>query len=204
MTKLNDIESKLTKLVTDNQNEINDYEVKIRNADKAIQDANSTLRDAETNVNVDGYNKAKNNIWSAKHAKELYEKAKNKTETTPLIDRKQYKSLLAEIKDASDNEQEKLNKKAVSLIAEIHKLSDESGSITNKANELMNNLQRNIYREPKGKLDKGDGTTGWSSDETYKESISVNGFYIRNIKGTPLSKLAGEELEQNRDYYWGE
>lgn len=204
MTKLNDIESKLTKLVTDNQNEINEYDVKIKNADKAIQDANSALRDAETSVNVDGYNKAKNNIWSAEHAKELYEKAKNKTETNPLIDRKQYKSLLAEIKDASDNEQEKLNKKAVSLIAEIHKLSDESGDITNKANELMNNLQRNIYREPEGKLDKGDGTTGWSSDETYKESISVNGFYIRNIKGTPLSKIAGEELEQNRDYYWGE
>ena len=203
MTKLNEIDSKLTELLTNNKNEIDGYSMKIETADKAIQDANNQLRNAETTVNVDDYNKAKNNIWSAKHAKELYEKAKADTEKTPLIDRKQYNFLLKEIKDTADGEQEDLNKKAIELITNIRNLANESGEITNKANELMNNLQRHIYREPEGNIPREDGTTTWSSDEIYNARITVSDFYNSKVKGTPLSKLAGEELQQDQKLNWG-
>jgi len=190
MTKLNDIESKLTKLVTDNQNEINDYEVKIRNADKAIQDANSTLRDAETNVNVDGYNKAKNNIWSAKHAKELYEKAKNKAESEPSISRVEYKSLLAEIKDVIDKKHADENERASKLIGEIRKIAKESLETDNEANKLLHTVQYDIYKDADVMV-LGNGKKV-SFPEEYKSRITVNQFYLYKVKGTPLSKLAGE------------
>ncbi|WP_334330151.1 hypothetical protein [Companilactobacillus sp. HBUAS59699] len=203
MTKLNEIESKLSNILESNKNEIQNYVVKIGTADEAIHDANDELKNAEMNVNVNDYNTAKNNIWSAKHAKELYEKTKNKLENKPLIDREQYKSLLIEIKETADNEQDELNKKAIDLIKNIHTIADESREITSKANELISKLQRNIYREPEGNIDNANGGTTWSSDETYKANVSVGGFYTSRIKGTRLSKLAGEEPQRERNSYWG-
>lgn len=204
MTTLKEIESKLTNLVTDNQSKIDGYSMKIETADKAIQDANKKLKNAEDTVNVDDYNKAKNAIWSADHAKELYTKTKNKVQNTPLISKAEYSSLLKEITEGADNEQEALNEKAIELITNIRNLANESREITNKANELMNNLQRHIYREPEGNISRSDGTTTWSSDKTYNARITVNGLYSQHIKGTPLSELAGEESQQERNYYWGE
>jgi len=196
MTKLNEIESKLSNILESNKNEIQNYALKIETADEAIQDANNDLKRAESNINADDYNTAKNNIWSAEHAKELYEKTKNNFETKPLIDREQYKSLLTEIKETANNEQEELNKKAIELIKNIRTLANESRGITDKANELMNILQRSVYREPEGRISNGNGGTTWSSNEKYETSVSVGRFYIRNVKGTQLSKIAGETTNQ--------
>lgn len=192
MTKLNEIDTKLKELLTNNRNEIDGYSVKMNTADKAIQDANEELKNAESNVNAEDYNKAKDNIWSAQHAKELYGKTKENLENKSLINRKQYNSILKEIKESADSEQEELNKKAIDLIVKIHSLADESKNSTNKANELMHTLQRKVYREPEGKIYREDGTSTWSSDKTYDAKITVSGFYNRKVKGTPLSKLAGE------------
>lgn len=202
MTKLNEIDSRLKELLTNNTNEIDGYAEKMNTADKAIQDANDQLKNAESNVNVDDYNTAKNNIWAAKHAKELYGKTKEKLEKKPLINREQYNSILKEIKESADAEQDALNKKAIDLIAKIHSLADESRDVTNKANELMNTLQRKVYKEAEGKIYRENGTSTWSADKTYNAKITVSGFYNSKIKGTPLSKLAGEEEKQERNH-WG-
>lgn len=200
MTTLKEIESKLTNLVTDNQSKIDSYQKKIETADKAIQDANKKLKNAEDTVNVDDYNKAKNAIWSADHAKELYTKTKNKVQNTPLISKAEYSSLLKEITEGADNEQEALNEKAIELITNIRSLANESSGVTNKANKLMNVLQRKVYKEPEGRILKSDGGTTWSSDKEYRSKISVSGFYNAKVKGTSLSKLAGEEKQESNNY----
>ncbi|RSU11620.1 hypothetical protein CBF29_07640 [Vagococcus elongatus] len=175
-----------------------EYEEKIQEAQEALKQADTELLAAEAEVDVDKYNKAKNNIWSAKHAKELYLKQQAKLKQEQLVTKEEYNQLLTEITQIADASHEEQNERAVALISELREISEESIQTSNQANELMHLLQRKVYKEPEGKIPLGDGTTTWSSDKNYRYQETVHGFYNLTIKGTEFSKRAGEEPEQPR------
>jgi len=201
MKTLNEIQTYLTEKTAENKKEVAATKENIRKTEQTIQKANEELIVAETEVDVERYNKAKDTIWAANHAKELYQKQLDKLKCEPLISKSEYNKLLTQITPAANTIHEEQNERAAVLISELRNISKESVQTQDQANKLMHQLQREIYKEPKGKIPNGDGTTTWSSDKEYNKVDTVHNFYQSKIYGTSLSKMAGEEPQSNRNYW---
>ncbi|BDP45663.1 hypothetical protein [Enterococcus faecium] len=202
MKTLNEIQTYLAEKTAENKKEVAATKENIRKTEQTIQKANEELIVAETEVDVERYNKAKDTIWAANHAKELYQKQRDKLKQEPLISKSEYNELLAEITQAANKVHEEQNERAVALISELRKISEESSQTSQQANELIHTLQRKVYKEPEGTIPLENGGTTWSSDKTYENSEAVHIFYQSKIAGTSLSKMAGEEPQSTRNYWF--
>ncbi|MEQ7225629.1 hypothetical protein ABQD95_04255 [Enterococcus avium] len=69
MKTLEEIEKLLEEKLSENKKEILRYTGKIQEVEEARKKADGELLVAETEVDVDCYNNAKNAIWSADHVK---------------------------------------------------------------------------------------------------------------------------------------
>ena len=204
MKTLEEIEKLLEEKLSENKKEILRYTGKIQEVEEARKKADGELLVAETEVDVDCYNNAKNAIWSADHAKELYLKQQTKLKQELLITKAEYNQLLKEITQAANETHEEQNDRAAALVAELRNISDESSKTWNQANKLMHQLQREVYKEPEGNIPNGDGTTTWSSNKEYKNFDTVHNFYQSKISGTSLAKRSGEKKEPaTASSYWG-
>lgn len=204
MKTLEEIEKLLKEKLTENKTEIQKYADKIRDVEEARRKADVELLAAENEVDVDRYNNAKNAIWSADHAKELYLKQQTKLKQERLVTKAEYNQLLKEITQVANETHENQNSRAATLIAELREISEESSQTCNKANKLMHQLQREVYKEPEGNIPNGDGTTTWSSNKEYKNFDTVHNFYQSKISGTSLAKRSGEPEEStSTSAYWG-
>lgn len=204
MKTLEEIEKLLKEKLTENKTEIQKYADKIRDVEEARRKADVELLAAENEVDVDRYNNAKNAIWSADHAKELYLKQQTKLKQERLVTKAEYNQLLKEITQVANENHENQNSRAATLIAELREISEESSQTCNKANKLMHQLQREVYKEPEGNIPNGDGTTTWSSNKEYKNFDTVHNFYQSKISGTSLAKRSGEpEKSTSTSAYWG-
>ncbi|MHC5375415.1 hypothetical protein ACYSNU_16725 [Enterococcus sp. LJL120] len=203
MKTLEQIEKILNDKLAVNQQEIQEYQEKIDEASKSVKKANDDLLASENEVNVDNYNLAKDRIWSSNHAKELYQKQKEKLAGEPLVTKTEYNQLLSEVTQAADAALEEQNTRAADLIAELRNISEESSCIFQQANQLLHRLQREVYKEPEGKLQLDNGNTTWSADKTYKKDVTVHAFYNNKVKGSPLAKRSGEQEQPSSFKYWG-
>lgn len=195
MENLNEIKAKLNEKLQENKLLIEECDANIEKTEQSIRNANDQLLEGETEVNVDKYNEAKSLLWSANHAKELYLKQREKLINMPLISKSEYQSMLSKLGKVAKDIQEEQNVRAIELIKELKGISDESYQTGELANSLLVMLQRKVYREPKGKIQLGDGTSTWSSDKTYRNDETVNSFYQSKIVGSYLSKRSGEESQ---------
>lgn len=200
MKTLNEIEELLSEKIITNNKEIQEYSDKITEAETQILRANEDLLTAEKEIKVEDYNKAKNDIWAATNAKELYSKEKEKLAQTPLISKNEYNQLLNEIINSADQEHEEQNKRAVALVAELKSIAEKSAYTNKQANQLMNTLQRKVYKEPQGMIPTPNGGKTLSRDKTYNYVEAVNNFYSR-LRGTYLSLRVGEDVE-NKSSIW--
>lgn len=198
MRTLNEIEELLNEKREINTKEIQDFEAKKEQATQAIQRANDNLIAAESDADIESYQKAKDVLWSAKNAIELYDKQIENLMSIPLISKEEYNQLVHEVERSADAIHSEQVERVVELIAEIREISKESNKTTTQANDLLQLLQRKLYREPVGRVHQSDGTTRWSSDKTYRTRESVADYYNTTIKGTLFSQRAGEETEHRR------
>lgn len=204
MRTLDEMEKLLKEKLSGNQTEIKKYTGKIQEVEEAKRKADADLLAAEAEVDVNKYNTAKNAIWSAEHAKELYLKQQSKLNQERLVTKVEYNQLLKEITQVADASHEEQNNRAAALIAELREISEESSQTWQQANKLMHLLQREVYKEPEGNISNGDGTTTWSSNKEYNNNETVHNFYQYKIKGTPLAKRSGEtEGPASTSTYWG-
>lgn len=204
MKTLEEIEKLLKEKLTENKTEIQKYADKIGDVEEARKKADAELLAAENEVDADRYNNAKNAIWSADHAKELYLKQLTKLKQERLVTKAEYNQLLKEITQSANETHEEQNDRAAALVAELRNISDESSQTWNQANKLMHQLQREVYKESEGNIPNGDGTTTWSSNKEYKNFDTVHNFYQSKISGTSLAKRSGEKKEPaTASSYWG-
>jgi DNA polymerase II small subunit/DNA polymerase delta subunit B len=126
MENLNEIKKNLNEKLQENKLLIEECDANIEKTEQSIRNANDQLLEGETEVNVDKYNEAKNLLWSANHAKELYLKQREKLINTPLITKSEYQSMLSKIDKAAKDIQEEQNVRAIELIKKLKGISDES------------------------------------------------------------------------------
>lgn len=202
MKSLNEIEEFLIEKVAGNKKKIEEYTKKIQEVEQAAQKADADLTTAEVDVDVETYKKAKDSIWSAKHAKELYLKQIDKLMSEPLITQKEYQQYLADITNITKETHEEQNDRAAGLISELKDISEESRQTDLKANKLLNVLQREVFKEPEGSIPMEDGTTTWSTDKKYVNYETVHNFYQNKITGSRLEERAGRTEPQQTQKSW--
>lgn len=201
MKTLNEIEVLLTEKVMENKGAIQEYANKIEDAEKESKRADADLLAAETEIDVDKYNTAKNSIWSAKHAKELYKKQKDKLESVPLISKPEYNQLLSDITTAADSIHEEQNSRAVELLRELKDIAEESSETWAQADKLIHILQYDVYKDAdRTVLVNGNIVT---RAKEYKNNNTVHNFYNYNIKRTALAEQIEQGSNQSTQKYWG-
>lgn len=199
MKTLNEIEELLIGKREENQRNIQEFTDKKEVATQAIQRANKELVAAEVDVNLEVYKKSKDDLWSAKHAIELYDKQIENLTNIPLISKEEYNKLVDEIFQATNATYDEQDERALLLVAELKEIADESNQTWNKADKLLNILQRQVYREPEGRNVASDGSITFSMDKKYtRNGGTVYSFYQGRVRGSYLSQRVGEQQTVNK------
>lgn len=196
MKTLNEIEEYLKGKLEDHQNEIQECETNINQLEQAIEQANKVLIESEETVDVEGYNKAKNDIWSGQHTKELYQKQLEKIKSKRLVSEEEYRAITQAILLISNENNEKQLEDASELIAEIKIIANQSSNMVNQATNLLKTLQDQVYKISAIQKTANGGTLAITLP-TVNLDTTVNGFYQSRIKGSKLSQMVGEEQVKN-------
>ena len=85
MKTFKEIETELSSLKSTNLTDIEKYQENIVKAKQALKIANEKLITAEETADLEAYDKAKGDIWTARHAIEMYQSKIVKIENTPLL-----------------------------------------------------------------------------------------------------------------------
>ncbi|MBM7710632.1 MULTISPECIES: hypothetical protein [Enterococcus] len=196
MKTLEELESYIKELASENTAELKGCKENIQKATTTIEKAEKDIAEAEAEVDAKKYSKAKEALWTAKHTKELYLKQKEKLEKNPIIDQKEYRNLLHEIMGEAKEIQDEQNRRAAELVNQIKEISDESVSTNKQANDLLHILQYDVYKDADA-LVAANGTVITRAKE-YQNEKSVSHFFRNKVSGTFLADLAGIEEEPQR------
>ena len=147
MKTFKEIGTELSSLKNTNISDIEKYQDNIVKANQALKIANEKLTTAEETADLEAYNKAKEDIWTSRHAIELYQKQLDKLEDTPLVSKDEYNQIVSDIEKAADKLQDEFNIKGAKLMAELKTLADESNSVYHQADELLSIAQYDVYKD---------------------------------------------------------
>ena len=175
MKTFKEIETELSSLKNTNLADIEKYQDNIVKANQALKIANEKLTTAEETTDLVAYNKAKEDIWTSRHALELYQKQLDKLDITPLVSKDEYNQMVSDIEKAADKLQDELNIKGAKLMAELKSLADESNAVYHKADELLSVAQYDVYKDADC-LVVSNGTRITRAVE-YKRNNSVRNVY---------------------------
>lgn len=182
----------------ENVREIKEIETKIAESERKIQEANEAIISAEETIDLKKNEEANKILWSESNAKKLYSNKLNKLKE-PLVTSEEYTQLLNEVTKIADKEHDEQMERAINLIAELKKISEESIQTSVQADELFKTLQRKVYKEPEGSIALPNGRSFYSMDKTYKKNETVHGIYDLLINGTYMEKklLEKQRAEQS-------
>lgn len=181
MKTFEEIEAKLSSLKSTNLTDIEKYQENIVKAKQALKIANEKLTTAEETVDLEVYNKSKDDIRSSQHAIELYQKQLDKLQNTPLVPKDEYNQLVSDIEKSADKLQDELNIKGAKLMAELKALADESNAVYHKADELLRVAQYDIYKDADC-LVSANGTR-ITREVEYKRANTVRSVYLGKYLG---------------------
>lgn len=191
MKTFKEIESKLSSLKSTNLTDIEKYQENIVKAKQALKIANEKLTTAEETVDLEVYNKSKDDIRSSQNAIELYQKQLDKSQNTPLVSKDEYNQLVSDIEKTADKLQDELNIKGAKLMAELKTLADESNAVYHKADELLSIAQYDIYKDADCYV-VSNGTRITQAVE-YKRNNSVRNVYnFKYLGNTFLDDMNAE------------
>lgn len=182
----------------ENVREIKEVETKIAESERKIQEANEAIISAEETIDLKKNEEANKILWSESNAKKLYSNKLNKLKE-PLVTSEEYTQLLNEVTKIAHKEHDEQMERAINLIAEIKKISEESIQTSVQADDLFKTLQRKLYKEPEGFVTLPNGRSNYSMDKTYKKNETVHGIYDLLIRGTYMEKklLEKQRAEQS-------
>lgn len=145
MKAFEEIETKLLAMKNDNLAGINKYEDNISKADRALKIANEHLETAEETADLEAYDKAKGDIWTARHAIEMYQSKIVKIENTPLLNNAERDEVQKEVLLIADRNRAEQFQEAKLLLDKIKTISDNSIELKNSANDILKQIGANSY-----------------------------------------------------------
>ncbi|WP_314085722.1 hypothetical protein [Pseudolactococcus chungangensis] len=145
MKAFEEIETKLLALKDKKISEIEKYQSNIESAEHALKIANEKLETAEEKADFVAYDKAKGDIWTARHAIEMYQKKIDKIKNTPLLNSAERDEVQKEVLKIADINRAEQFQKAKELLDKIKSISDSSIELKNNTNDILKQIGARSY-----------------------------------------------------------
>ncbi|MFB8466695.1 hypothetical protein [Enterococcus thailandicus] len=146
MKTLEEVESRILELSTKKNKEVADWKKKIKDANKAVEEAKANLAAAENTVDLEGYKKAKDELWSATNTVEFCAKQLKQSEEKPFItaqERNELSLILNQYLLETNKEQ---YQDAYEVIESLKTISDESNDLFNRFTKLFDKIGEPMHR----------------------------------------------------------
>ena len=140
-------EKKIEKILADKTTETADLLEQITAQEKAASSAAEAMEKATAQGDVNAYMAAKEEYTAANEIKEMHETRLNHLNAKSLINRQEYEKVVADIYSEWEIENEKTKEKIIAYAEEMYAAAGELRGATKHANEILQRLQHEIYRD---------------------------------------------------------
>lgn len=109
-----------------------------------IEEAKQAIVKAKKKVDIEAYNKAKTDLWTAENAKELLEEELEKLQNNPLVSKEEYHRLAKDITVAAESVNAEILDKITKYFPEFEKLKEDFTRNIEDANKALSKLEHTI------------------------------------------------------------
>lgn len=146
METLQTIETKVTKLIEQNQKDITEAEEELTKTGQVILEAQAELLQAQREINAQKYTEAKTKLWTAEQTKELYEKQLETISNQPVISYEEYHEIIDDITKLANKEQEDCYTQACEKLKEVVAIANIALEKANKADQLLKKIEGQLTK----------------------------------------------------------
>lgn len=146
MEALQTIETKVTKLIEQNQKDITEAEEELTKTGQVILEAQAELLQAQREINAQKYTEAKTKLWTAEQTKELYEKQLETISNQPVISYEEYHEIIDDITKLANKEQEDCYIQACEKLKEVVAIANIALEKANKADQLLKKIEGQLTK----------------------------------------------------------
>ena len=146
METLQTIETKVTKLIEQNQKDITEAEEELTKTGQVILEARAELLQAQREINAQKYTEAKTKLWTAEQTKELYEKQLETISNQPVISYEEYHEIIGDITKLANKEQEDCYTQACEKLKEVVAIANIALEKANKAVQLLKKIEGQLTK----------------------------------------------------------
>ena len=146
MEALQTIETKVTKLIEQNQKDITEAEEELTKTGQVILEAQAELLQAQREINAQKYTEAKTKLWTAEQTKELYEKQLETISNQPVISYEEYHEIIGDITKLANKEQEDCYTQACEKLKEVVAIANIALEKANKADQLLKKIEGQLTK----------------------------------------------------------
>ena len=146
METLQTIETKVTKLIEQNQKDITEAEEELTKTEQIIFEAQAELLQAQREINAQKYTEAKTKLWTAEQTKELYEKQLDTISNQPVISYEEYHEIIDDITKLANKEQEDCYTQACEKLKEVVAIANIALEKANKADQLLKKIEGQLTK----------------------------------------------------------
>lgn len=146
METLQTIETKVTKLIEQNQKDITEAEEELTKTGQIILEAQAELLQAQREINAQKYTEAKTKLWTAEQTKELYEKQLETISNQPVISYEEYHEIIDDITKLANKEQEDCYTQACEKLKEVVAIASIALEKANKADQLLKKIEGQLTK----------------------------------------------------------
>lgn len=194
--ELIEVEQELKQLQEQHKNKIKDFQQEIEAAKVDANQAQQKVASARNGNDPEAYAKAVADQRTANDIVGYYSGKLEKLETEPLVTEEEYKAYTKRIKSKMDNINIQARTRASELLHELEDIQNELSPAYIKTNNLLRNLQNNLFKnsaEKQMELAKKTGNLVMSelNNEYRDNSISEGIRYILNSHATKNIKEMG-------------
>ena len=146
METLQTIETKVTKLIEQNQKDITEAEEELTKTGQIILEAQAELLQAQREINAQKYTEAKTKLWTAEQTKELYEKQLETISNQPVISYEEYHEIIGDITKLANKEQEDCYTQACEKLKEVVAIANIAVEKANKTDQLLKKIEGQLTK----------------------------------------------------------
>lgn len=146
METLQTIETKVTKLIEQNQKDITEAEEELTKTGQVILEAQAELLQAQREINAQKYTEAKTKLWTAEQTKELYEKQLETISNQPVISYEEYHEIIGDITKLANKDQEDCYTQACEKLKEVVVIANIALEKANKADQLLKKIEGQLTK----------------------------------------------------------
>ena len=146
METLQTIETKVTKLIEQNQKDITEAEEELTKTGQVILEAQAELLQAQREINAQKYTEAKTKLWTAEQTKELYKKQLETISNQPVISYEEYHEIIDDITKLANKEQEDCYTQACEKLKEVVAIANIALEKANKADQLLKKIEGQLTK----------------------------------------------------------